>query len=78
MYAIRSYYVRKETWQTDMSLGGWRWGYTEPYEMRKPGDYINDLIDIVSKNGVLLLNVAPNSHGIIPEDQQFILSYNFV
>jgi len=65
--------IREETWQTDMSLGGWRWGYSEPYEMRQAGDYINDLIDIVSKNGVLLLNVAPNKHGEIPADQQAIL-----
>jgi len=65
--------IRDEAWQTDMSLGGWRWGYTNDYQMRKAGDYINDLIDIVSKNGCLLLNVAPNKHGVIPEDQQAIL-----
>ncbi|WP_075601582.1 alpha-L-fucosidase [Saccharicrinis aurantiacus] len=65
--------IREETWQTDMSLGGWRWGFSKPYDMRKPGAYINDLIDIVSKNGVLLLNVAPNKHGEIPADQQAIL-----
>ncbi len=65
--------IRDECWQTDMSLGGWRWGYCEPYTMREAGDYINDLIDIVSKNGVLLLNVAPNKHGVIPADQQAIL-----
>lgn len=65
--------IREEAWQTDMSLGGWRWGYTNDYQMREAGDYINDLIDIVSKNGCLLLNVAPNKHGIIPADQQAIL-----
>ena len=65
--------IREEAWQTDMSLGGWRWGHTNDYQMREAGAYINDLIDIVSKNGCLLLNVAPNKHGIIPEDQQAIL-----
>ncbi len=65
--------IRQEPWQTDMSLGGWRWGYTNDYQMRKASAYINDLIDIVSKNGCLLLNVAPNKHGVIPEDQQAIL-----
>jgi len=65
--------IREEAWQTDMSLGGWRWGYTDDYEMREAGAYINDLIDIVSKNGVLLLNVAPNKHGVIPDDQKAIL-----
>lgn len=65
--------IRQEAWQTDMSLGGWRWGYTNDYQMRAASEYINDLIDIVSKNGSLLLNVAPNKHGVIPEDQQSIL-----
>ncbi|MEM6829778.1 MAG: alpha-L-fucosidase, partial [Bacteroidota bacterium] len=65
--------IRDEAWQTDMSLGGYRWGYTNDYKMREAGAYINDLIDIVSKNGCLLLNVAPNKHGEIPEPQQVIL-----
>lgn len=65
--------IRAEVWQTDMSLGGWRWGYTEPYTMRPANKYIQDLIDIVSKNGVLLLNVAPTKDGIIPDDQKAIL-----
>ncbi|WP_109829358.1 alpha-L-fucosidase [Reichenbachiella versicolor] len=65
--------IREEAWQTDMSLGGYRWGYTNNYKMRKPSGYINDLIDIVSKNGCLLLNVAPNKNGVIPEPQQAIL-----
>ncbi|PKQ61734.1 alpha-L-fucosidase [Labilibaculum filiforme] len=65
--------IREDVWQTDMSLGGWRWGYCEPYEMREAGNYLQDLIDIVSKNGVLLLNVAPNKHGVIPDDQKAIL-----
>ena len=65
--------IREEPWQTDMSLGGYRWGYTNDYQMREAGAYINDLVDIVSKNGCLLLNVAPNKHGEIPEPQQVIL-----
>ncbi|MDW7693380.1 alpha-L-fucosidase [Flammeovirgaceae bacterium SG7u.111] len=65
--------IRKEAWQTDMSLGGYRWGYTNDYQMREAPAYINDLVDIVSKNGCLLLNVAPNKHGEIPEPQQKIL-----
>ncbi len=65
--------IREEAWQTDMSLGGYRWGYTKDYKMREAGAYINDLIDVVSKNGCLLLNVAPNKHGVIPEPQQVIL-----
>ncbi|BDD02265.1 alpha-L-fucosidase [Persicobacter psychrovividus] len=65
--------INEQPWQTDMSLGGWRWGWTENYELRKTSEYINDFIDIVSKNGCLLLNVAPDKHGKIPQDQVNIL-----
>ena len=60
-------------WQTDMSLGGWRWGYCENYELRPAATYVQDLIDIVSKNGCLLLNVAPDKDGVISAPQQAVL-----
>ncbi|MEM6644442.1 MAG: alpha-L-fucosidase [Bacteroidota bacterium] len=65
--------IRTEAWQTDMSLGGWKWGYTSDYPLRAPASYLHDLIDVVSKNGCLLLNVAPNKQGEIPEPQQRVL-----
>jgi alpha-L-fucosidase len=34
---------------------------------------VHDFIDIVSKNGQLLLNVSPKSDGSIPEDQKAVL-----
>lgn len=65
--------IREEAWQTDMSLGGWRWGWCAGYELRPASGYINDLIDIVSKNGCLLLNVAPDKHGVISKEQVAVL-----
>jgi alpha-L-fucosidase len=43
------------------------WGYITHHQYRTPESLIHDLIDIVSKNGALLLNVGPRPDGTIPE-----------
>ncbi len=58
------------TWMTHEPLAG-TWGYVEGKTRAKsPRALINMLIDVVSRNGVLALNVAPKGDGSIPEDQQ--------
>lgn len=65
--------IYKYPWQTDTSIGKKTWSYV-PDEEYKTSDYLLDeLIDIVSKNGCLLLNVDPKSDGTIPEETQQIL-----
>ncbi|MEH0152662.1 alpha-L-fucosidase [Limibacter armeniacum] len=65
--------IRKETWQTDTSIGKNSWSYVSNWESKEVNTLIDDLVDIVSKNGCLLLNVGPKADGTIPEDQQKIL-----
>jgi alpha-L-fucosidase len=65
--------TRKWFWQTDTSISVKSWGYIENDEFRTPGSIIGDLVDIVSKNGSLLLNIGPRSDGTIPEQAQTIL-----
>jgi alpha-L-fucosidase len=60
-------------WQTDTSVSIKSWGYIENDQFRTPGSLIDDLVDIVSKNGSLLLNIGPRSDGTIPEEVQQIL-----
>ncbi len=62
--------IRPEYWQTDTSIGKNSWYYAKNWIPKSAGDLIADLVDIVSKNGCLLLNIGPRKDGIIPEDQQ--------
>ncbi|MGQ9699375.1 MAG: alpha-L-fucosidase [Armatimonadota bacterium] len=60
-------------WQTDTSIGKRSWGYIENEENRSPNELVDELVDIVSKNGCLLLNIGPRPDGTIPEEQERVL-----
>ena len=60
-------------WQTDTAIALNSWCYTENNDFRPYGDIIRDLVDIVSKNGNLLLNVGPKADGTISEEDQAVL-----
>lgn len=59
-----------DIWQTDTSIGKNSWYYAENWIPKSSGELIADLVDIVSKNGCLLLNIGPKYDGTTPEDQQ--------
>lgn len=65
--------IRKPFWQTDTAVSASSWGYTENQKYKSPDRLVDDLVDIVSKNGCLLLNVGPRPDGTIPEEDQDIL-----
>lgn len=65
--------IRKLPWQTDTSIGKNSWSYVTNWKSKTANQLVDDLVDIVSKNGCLLLNVGPKSDGTIPEDQKEIL-----
>lgn len=60
-------------WQTDTAIGKKSWGYTKDNEFKTARQLICDLIDIVSKNGMLLLNIGPKADGAITEEETVIL-----
>jgi Alpha-L-fucosidase len=60
-------------WQTDTSVGKKSWSYIDGEENKTPEQIVHDLIDIVSKNGNLLLNIGPRSDGTITEEQKSVL-----
>ncbi|AWG22801.1 alpha-L-fucosidase [Flavobacterium faecale] len=65
--------IRKLPWQTDTSIGKNSWSYVSNWESKTANEIVDDLVDIISKNGCLLLNVGPKSDGTIPQDQKDIL-----
>jgi len=64
------------SWLTDdtISAGTWTttgsWSYTEELDIKSSKEIIHTLIDIVSKNGQLLLNISPKANGVIPQAQK--------
>jgi alpha-L-fucosidase len=65
--------IRQMPWQTDTAVGKNSWGYVTNMDYKTPGEIIGDLVDIVSKNGNLLLNVGPRGDGGIPQEDENIL-----
>ncbi len=60
-------------WMTDITLGDSRWSYVEG-EKYKPADLvIRNMIDVWSKNGIVLLNVSPRADGVINQAQRSTL-----
>lgn len=60
-------------WQTDTAIAKNSWCYTENNDYKSPREIICDLVDIVSKNGRLLLNIGPKADGTIPDEDRHIL-----
>lgn len=65
--------LRLLPWQTDTSVSNKSWGYINNDTFKSPEFIVHQLIDIVSKNGNLLLNIGPRSDGTIPEEVQKVL-----
>ncbi len=61
-------------WITDTTIDdGEAWGYMKDARYKSVSELVHYLIDNVSKNGYLLLNVGPQPDGQIPEPAQLVL-----
>ena len=65
--------IRPQVWQTDTSVSNKSWGYIKNDTFKSAEFVVHQLVDIVSKNGNLLLNIGPRSDGTIPEEVQQVL-----
>jgi alpha-L-fucosidase len=61
--------IREMPWQTDDAFGNNSWGYTAGNTFKTAQYVITNLVDIVSKNGNLLLNIGPRSDGTITDEE---------
>jgi alpha-L-fucosidase len=60
-------------WQTDDSVSSSSWCYTAGIGYYSTKAMLHALLDRVSKNGTMVLNIAPMADGTIPGGQQTIL-----
>jgi alpha-L-fucosidase len=63
--------IRKDPWQTDDSLGPW--GYRKGADYMSTNALVDKFIDIVSKNGNLILNVPIKADGTLDQQTTSIL-----
>jgi alpha-L-fucosidase len=62
------------SWQTDTAVARNSWCYTTSLDYKSSKELICYLIDVVSKNANLLLNIGPKADGTIPKtDRQILL-----
>ncbi len=60
-------------WQTDTAIAKNSWCYTDTLEYKTSRQIICNFIEIISKNGNMLLNVGPKGDGEIPMEDRKIL-----
>jgi alpha-L-fucosidase len=63
--------INPSPWQTDTCIGNWF--YDVRSEFKKPGHIIEMLVDIIAKNGTMLLNILQRPDGSIDEETRHIL-----
>jgi alpha-L-fucosidase len=67
--------ILAEPWQTDTCIGEWHYSREtfENHKYKTPKSVIHSLIDIVSKNGNLMLNIPLKGDGTIDSDERSFL-----
>jgi alpha-L-fucosidase len=63
--------IREQPWQTDTCIGGWFYDRRKTY--KTAADMIHMLVDIVSKNGNLLLNFPLRGDGTLDDESLHVV-----
>jgi len=63
--------IHNDPWQTDTCVGNWFYDARQTY--KQPGHIIEMLVDIIAKNGNMVLNILQLPDGAIDEEERYIL-----
>ncbi len=66
--------VSERVWLTDITLSNKSWSHVAGQTYKDPKIVVRNFIDVVSKNGVVLLNISPLADGTIPAEQRSVLN----
>lgn len=66
--------LHPQPWMTDITLAQSRWSYIKGETYKDPALVIRNMIDVWSKNGIVLLNVSPTANGVINQEQRQALA----
>ncbi|GAA4874683.1 alpha-L-fucosidase [Ferrimonas pelagia] len=65
--------VSDHVWQADTSISKHSWSYSEVDDYWSTTEMLHTLIDVVSKNGVMMLNFGPRADGTVPDEYGTVL-----
>lgn len=65
--------LSESLWLTDVTLSKRSWCYIEGQTYKTADLVVRNMIDVWSKNGVVLLNISPKANGEIPQEQRDVL-----
>lgn len=57
-------------WMTDVTLSTYSWSYVDGQVIKDAPMVLRNMIDVWSKNGIVLLNVSPRADGVITQAQR--------
>ncbi|MFC4531259.1 alpha-L-fucosidase [Sphaerisporangium dianthi] len=66
--------IRNPYWLTDDAVSNPSWSYTPTITYYSSAALVHALVDRVSKNGNMLLNISPRAEGSIPQTQKDLLN----
>ncbi|KAF5003296.1 hypothetical protein FDECE_10147 [Fusarium decemcellulare] len=65
--------ITRPYWLTDDAISASSWSYTDGIKYYSSKAMVHSLLDRISKNGNMLLNISPTAAGVLPDEQVQVL-----